>query len=322
MYAIVALLAAAGPTAPPVLAAVDATADRGEARTGRPLTHTFTVTNPGPAAVTILGVTTPCGCIAPAVSRPLLAAGESATVTLAVNTLTQPAGRQTWRGVVCYAVGPTPHELPWAVTATLIREVSVTPPSVALSGDSAAPVALTVTVTDARPKSFVVKAAVVTSVHMTAAVGPAAGASTPVTLTLLPTHPPGRADETLVLYTDDPSYPQLRVPVQVTRRAAQAVVAAPAAAVVRLGAGQTDGSVLVQLRSPIGTRLDVQKMTTDHPAVTAKWASAAGVGVTVRVTVTPRPADGPAGAATLTVTLAEPAGATATVPVTWSRPTP
>lgn len=326
MYAILALLAAAGPAtppaAPPALTAARAVVDAGEVRTGRPLTHTFTVTNPGPAAVTVVGVTTPCGCIAPAVSRPVLAAGESATVTLAVNTLTQSAGRQTWRGAVRYATGPTPHELPWELSATLVREVSVTPPAVALSGAADVAVTLTLTVSDVRPKPLTVRAALVTSPHLTAAAGPAVGGSTPVTLTLLPTHPAGTADETLVLHTDDPACPELRVPVKVTRRAAQVVIVTPAAPSVRLSPSQADGSVLVQLRSPTRGPVRVEGVTSDHPAVTAKWASAAGVGVTVRIVIAPRPADGIAGTATLTVTLAEPKGETATVPVTWSRPTP
>ena len=60
-----------------------------------------------------------------------------------------------------------------------------------------------------------------------------------------------------MLYTDDAEYPELRIPVRVLKRAAVGVTATPDAVSLRLAAGQTEGSALVQLRSPDGKAVSV-----------------------------------------------------------------
>ena len=327
MTALAAILLAAGPAG---LTAPDAVADAGRAGTGPPLVRRFTVFNSSAAVVTVVGVKTPCGCVAPAVEPRVIPAGGTATVTLVVNTLAQSAGKHTWAGAVRYTVAGRPPgeaaDLDWALTAELSRQVTATPPAAAVSTGSDRPVTLTVTVTDARPEPLAVRAALVTSPHLTATAGPPtttpAGRQVAVTVTVAGTLPPGVHVETLVVHTDDPACPEVRVPVTVTKRPAGAVVAVPEAAAVRLAAGETAGSVLVRLRSPGGGPVAVTGVTADHPAVSAKWSPAPAPVAAVRAVVTLRPADPATGAAALTVTLADPPGTAVVVPVTWDRPAP
>ena len=320
---LLALAVAAGPGS---LVAPQAEADRGAVRTGPPLAHSFAVTNSSATTVHLLGVTTPCGCIAPGVSRDTLAPGESATVTLVVNTLTPAAGKQTWRGVVRYAAdgpagaAPALGELPWALTAELVRELALTPPALALTASGDRPVSVTIIVTDSRAKPLTVRGVAATSPHLTATVGVAndspAGRAISVTVRLASTLPEGEFAEMLVIHTDDPACPELRLPVTLAKKSAAVAVARPEVATITLAPGQTSGSMLLQLRSPAGVPLKLASATSDDARVTVK-AAAAGRLLTVRVTVTP-PANEPAGSATVTVTVADPAGEV-TIPVRWSR---
>lgn len=318
---LLSLLAASSPA--DTLTAPGAVADRGAVRTGPPLVHTFRVTNRAPTLVRLLGVTTPCGCLAPAVDRDALPPGESATVTLVVNTLTPAAGPQTWRGVVrAVAAGtdgrvPEFYDLPWSLSAELVREVALTPPAVAVTAAGDAPVSVVVTVTDRRAKPLAVLGVASPSPHLTAAVGPAAGGSTPVTVTLHPGLPAGETTLTLAIHTSDPACPELRLPVTLSKRPPTVAVARPATAALVLDPGEESASMLVQLVSPTGRELKLASATSDDARV-GVTAAAAGRFVTARVRVTPGGAA--TGGAAVTVTLSDPPGSV-TVPVSWSRRT-
>ncbi len=335
MYAILAaLLFGATPGDAGPLTAPAPSADRDEVRTGPPLTQTFELTNTDPvAAVTITGVETTCGCLKPKVSREVLRPGEKTELTLTVNTLTQPAGHNVWRMTVRYRVAqptadPTPpsvapdRALELKLSATLVREVSVTPPMLAIS--TSGEVTQTVTVSDLRSAPLTVQSAATTNPHLKATVRPATaegGVRTQaVDLTVTAAFPPGQSDETLVLLTSDPACRELRVPVRVTKRTPGAVVATPEGLDVRFARGQAEASALVQLRRPGGGAVRVERVECDHPGVRARWAAATGPVATVRVVVDLEKAGGRAGRADVRVILAEPAGETVVVPAAWSAP--
>lgn len=287
-------------------------ADLGETKSGPPLSHTFTVTNANREPVRILGVDAGCGCVRRDVSKTSLAPGESADITLTVNTLTQPAGPNTWRGTVRFAVGADgpPQSVELTIKARLVREVSVSPPSLAFS--TAAGATQTLTVTDIRKTPLTVTRAAATSPHLTATVRPAARGMQEIVVVLAPDLPVGEHDDAVVLTTDDPAYPELRVPVRVSKRSPDGVTASPAAVDLRFAAGQPELSALVQLRAG-GKPVAVERVESDDPTVRAKWSAGAGPVATVRVTV---PAG--TGKTTVRVTLAEPAGKVVAVPVSWS----
>ena len=330
MHVLILVLLAADPAALPLpasppLTATGAVADVGAAKTGPLLVHRFTITNPAAVALTVTGVSTPCGCVNLAVEPRTLAPGQSATVSVAVNTIAQAPGRHTWAGVVrSAAAGCAPSELPWSLAADLIREVTVTPPAIALSTGSDAAMTVRVVVVDVRPKPLAVRQVLTTNPALTAVAGPVetttAGRSTTITLTLTAALPEGMASETLVIHTDDSACPELRVPVTITKRPTAAVLAVPPAAVVRLGPGEATASRLVRLRSPAGSPVTIASVVSDNPAVTAKWSPAPAPVAAVRAVVMPRAGDAKSGTATLTVTFADPPGAVVRVPVAWAVP--
>lgn len=303
-------------------------ADRGEVRTGPPLTHTYEVVHTGSTPVTITSVESTCGCLKPTVSKTTLQPGERAAVTITVNTLTQPPGANTWRTTVRYrVVTATPSVLPDAeldlkLTANLIREVSVTPPSLAIS--TSAEATQTLTVTDVRATPLTVLGATTTSPRLTAAVRAATTAngvrSQAIDLTVTAAYPPGQADETVVLRTNDPGCPELRVPVRVTKRTAADVIAAPEQPEVRFARGQAEASVLIQVRRPDGKAIRIAKVECEHAAVRGRWPEDAAAVASVRLSVDAAKANGRSGEATVKVILADPPGKEMLIPLKWSIP--
>jgi hypothetical protein len=309
-----------------------AVAARGEVKAGPVLTHTFTLTHRGKGKLAVTGVEGGCGCVRAAVSRSVLQPGETTELAVEVNTLTQPEGANAWKVTVRYQVEPPPAagrpgELPaprlpesfaaeLRVTAKLVREVTVTPPSAAISTTGEA--TLTLTVADSRDRPLTVAKAVASSPHLSAVVGQAAVRDgkrvQPVELRLAATAPVGHHDETVTLTTDDPAYRELRVPVRVSKRAAGAVAVSPDAVALRFASGQVEASAVAVVRSLDGDAVKIGKAECDDPAVRLKWSPDSVPVATVRVTVSA----GRSGRAEVRVLLAEPAGHTLRLPASWS----
>jgi hypothetical protein len=298
---------------------------KGEVKAGPPMVHTFELVNNGTGTVTISKVEAGCGCLRQALGTATLQPGEKTQLTLEVNTLTQPDGPNRWQVVISYKteVPGAPAqtgELLLQLSATLAREVAVTPPQLAFSTTGAA--SQTLVVTDKRAKPLTVLKAVPSTENLVVTVAPAtpAAAGQPraqsVTIKLDANAPVGHRDEVVVLYTDDTDCPELRVPVRVLKRIAAAVTATPETVNLRLAAGQTEGSALVQLRSPDGKPVTIAGAESDMPGVQIKCSTGSGPVATVRVTVPETVAAQP-GRCTVRVRLTEPGGELA-IPVSWS----
>jgi hypothetical protein len=298
-------------------------ASKGDVKAGPPLAHTFELTHRGPAGtLTITRVEAGCGCLRQSLSAGVLQPGETAKLTIEVNTLTQPDGPNRWQVTVGFKVDApgTPAEtgeLLLQITATLSREVSVSPPQLAFSTAGAASQVITVADTRAKPLS-VVKAAT-SSPHLSVEIAPReAGKPQAVTVKLIADAPIGHSDQTVVLLTDDPAYGELRVPVRVLKRPAGGVIVDPESVAVRFAAGQTEISTLAQLRAAEGKPVGVAAAESDHPGVTVKWSEGSGAVAVVRVTVTEAASAQP-GTCKVRVKLAEPAGQEVVIPVAWKR---
>ncbi len=296
---------------------------KGDVKAGPPLVHTFDLTNATAGTVTITKVEAGCGCLRQGLGSSTLQQGEKTKLALEVNTLAQPDGPNRWQVVVSYKVD-TPGvpvqngEVLLQITATLSREIAVNPPQVAFSTTGEASQKLVVT--DTRAKPLTVLKAASSAAHLTVEVGPvanAAGRSQSVMVKLAANAPAGHRDETVVLFTDDADCPELRIPVRVLKRAAVAVIATPEAITLRLAAGQTEVSALVQLRSPDGKAVSVAGAESDLPRVQVKFSTGGGPVATVRITV-PEAVAAQAGRCTVRVRLTEPSGAEVTIPVSWS----
>jgi len=319
MNALLALLVVGVASPPPsVLACPAPLAAKGDIKGGPPLAHAFELTNRSTYPITIAKVEAGCGCVKRTLAAGLLKPGESTTLTLEVNTLTQPDGANRWQAIVGFTVddpAKSSGELVLAVTANLAREVTVNPPQVAFSTTGEATQQLTVT--DRRGKPLTITKVTSSSPHLTASIGAPAGGTQAIQVKLAADSPAGQRDDVLVLQTDDAAYSEFRVPVRVNKKAAGQVTAAPEEIAVRLGPGQEEVSALVQLRAPDGKTIRIESADSDFSAVSTKFSKEAGPVVTVRVSVGGLAASLP-GSCKVKVRLAEPAGQEVIVPVSWS----
>lgn len=297
-------------------------AARGDVKGGPPLAHTFELTHRGTGTLTITKVEAGCGCLRQTLTAGVLQPGESTKLTIEVNTLTQPAGPNRWQIVVGFksespGSAAQTGECLLQITATLTHEVSVNPPQLGFSSAGAASQVLAVTDTRAKPLS-VVKAAA-SSGHLAVEIEPrSAGKPQHVTVKLAADAPVGQSDETVVLVTDDPAYPELRVPVRILKRPAGGVAANPESVAVRFAAGQNEISTLVQLRTGDGKAVAVASAESDHPGVAVKYAAGSNAVAVVRVTIT-EAASAQSGSCKVRVKLTEPAAQEVVIPVVWKR---
>lgn len=320
--ALAAFTAADGTPAP--LQATAPTVDLGEVKSGPACSHTFELKNAGTATVAITNVVAGCGCSKVELSAKQLRAGESAKLTLVTRTLTQPEGAVNWPVTVAYSTDadgkPLDGQLELKLTAKLVREVSVTPPLVAVS--TAGAVSHTLKVEDRRAKPLSVTKVESTSPHISAEVKAATTTDgktiQEVVVSVKEELAVGSHTETVTLRTNDPACPVLEIPVRVHKRAADGVTVTPSTAGVRFATGQADASALVQLRGG-GKNVAIKSVECTTPGVTVKFSEDAGPVATVRVLVNAAKA-GASGTAEVTVTFAEPTGTKVVLPVVWYAP--
>ena len=192
-----------------------------------------------------------------------MSSGETVKLTIEVNTLTQPDGPNRWQITVGYKIDspgaqPVSGELLLGFTAKLSREVSVNPPQVGFSTAGLASQALVIT--DPRGKPLSVVKATTSTPHLTTEIGERqVRKAQTVTIKLSPDAPVGHKDESVVLLTDDPAYPELRVPVRVLKRAPGAIAVAPDSVSLKFASGQTELSTLVQLRADTNRSLSPRR---------------------------------------------------------------
>lgn len=269
-------------------------AAKGEVKAGPPLLHTFDLVNTTNKTVTITKIEAGCGCLRQSLGQMVLQPGAKTQLILEVNTLTQPEGPNRWQAVVSYTlqspgVPDQTGEILLQITATLIREVIIQPPQMAFSATGAA--SQTLTITDKRPKPLTVTKVTTSTPHLSAQLVPSAKPSSgmpptqTVTVQLLANAPAGHRDEVVVLYTDDPAYPELRVPVRVQKHATATVRVVPEEVNLRLAAGQMEASALVQLRSRDGQDIAITHVESDFPGVLLKHSDGRGAVATLRITI-------------------------------------
>lgn len=322
MNTLILVLVASVGNPPAALNCAMPTAPKGDVKGGPPLAHTFELTHRAPAGtLTITKIEAGCGCLRQSLSTGVLQPNETTKLTIEVNTLTQPDGQNRWQVTVAYkleapGVAAQTGELLLQVTATVSREIAVTPSQVGFSTTAAA--SQVVTITDTRAKPLTVAKAVASSPHLSVEIGPRdAKNAQAITVKLAADAPLGHRDEVVVLYTDDPAYPEFRVPVRVLKRAPNGVTAAPETVAVRFAAGQTEVSTLVQLRAADGKNVTLAGAESDHPGVTVKWSSGSGAVGAVRVTVTGAAA-AQDGSCKVRVKLSAPSEQEVVIPVAWA----
>jgi hypothetical protein len=309
MNTILALLLGAVSAGPTVTVDRDAV-DKGTVTAGPILKHTFTVTNRSSETIHVTALDSPCGCLRRRVSVDSLAPGASAEVVIEVNTLTQPSGPQQWRSTLKLRSGEQTAEVPLSVSATLVRELTVSPPMLSISTDGAA--TTTVTVTDSRAKPLTGLAVSPSSNLLSCTVTATSAGVWTITVRVSAELKPGTHDETIVLTSDDPAYTELRLPVRVVKRAAAAVTAHPSPLEL------TGDRGLIQFRRAGNAVLEIANATCDIAGVTVTASGGRGPSAVVKAVVDTTVAKS-SGKGTITVTFTEPP-TTVTVPVSWLVP--
>jgi hypothetical protein len=289
----------------------DAVVDAGTVRIGQPLVRRYAIRNTGIEPLTITELRSDCGCAAPRMDRRTLNAGETAHVEIEVNTLTQPPGPVRWLTVLEYRSGSTERRATLELTARLIREIELQPAALALVGQPG--MTHDFVLTDRRPKLLAVTSVRTDSPHLSARFLPttAGDPARRIRIELAATCPEGMTAETLRIATDDPNYPELRVPITISRKPKAQVLASPTRATIEAG-----GSVLVQLRGADGVAVELERTETGHPALTTRSASAQGSFVTLRIGLDQSKWDGQPIATEITAHFAQPPGHRLIIPVT------
>jgi hypothetical protein len=263
-------------------------ADVGEAHSGAPLVHRFAFVNRGPAPVEIVEVRASCGCLTPRLTQRVYQPGESGTLLLEVHTLSQEEGPHTWTcQVTCQSAGRR-FDVPLQMSGRIIAEVTVRPAVLTVFADSA--VGHELVLTDRRPRPLNVTGLESSSPRLTPRLTEQGRDEQghwvrKVRLEIAADYPEGRHEASIHLFTDDPLYRDLKVPVTVVKRARPRVTAAPAAVTLEAAAGQPLPARLVRLRDSQNQSVVVERITCDDPAVACQWAPGPDTEATLKVRV-------------------------------------
>jgi hypothetical protein len=292
--------------------------EKGEVRSGIPLSHSFTLVNSGHEVIDVTDVRPSCGCLAPKLQRRHFQPGESGTLLLEVNTLTQPPGANSWRATIHYKTAGEERELPVYIAARVVTEISVEPPSLAIYTDSS--IGHEVTVIDRRTEPLIVRAVVASSPHVRTHLGElqrneAGHWIRSIQVEVLADCPEGSHEETLRICTSDPTYPELKVPFTIVKRLRQSVSAAPSSVVLSEVAGQPLPSRIVLLSATDNRPVRIERIESGHDAIGCHWAQGPGQRATLKVRVdhTRLPKEGLQ--SSIRVHLSSPTTQTITIPV-------
>jgi hypothetical protein len=295
----------------------DATVALGDVKAGQALSHRFTFVNAGRDVVQITTVQPSCGCLKPRLEERSLRPGDAGVLVLEVNTLTAPAGPNAWRVQIQYTSDGQARELILNLRATIVAEISVQPAALVLQTESA--VGSEVILTDARARPLAVTGVRMTDPLLRAAVqgvrSDDKGRKIQVVRVEVPAEfPDGRHEETLQIFSSDPEYAELRVPVTVVKRSRSAVSATPAEVSVPCNGGPLPARVVL-LRSAADQDVEVASIECDDPAVRCTFAKGPGNMSTLRVRIDAKQMAAEGVHSVLRIKLASPAGAALTVPV-------
>jgi hypothetical protein len=255
---------------------------------GAPLAHRFEFQNLTRHVIRITDVHTHCGCTTPRLGQLIYQPGERGTVELEVMTLTQPAGPHTFSAHVEYEVSGAKKEAEVELQAVLVSELMIAPAKLVVPASHVDQHPFTLSESRRTPVHIL---EVRTSLPQLAARADepkqdaSGGWTRAIHLVVEPGLAPGKHEASLDIYTSDPRYPHLQAPFTVINKAADEISFSPKEIDVRGQAGRPLPSQLVVLRPAPGQSLQIDSITADNPAITARWAANAEGVIAVRVQV-------------------------------------
>jgi hypothetical protein len=301
----VALLLFSPPLAFAQLRFTQPTANLGELRGGPAYPHRFEFVNDSAQAIEITDFRLGCGCLQPVLEKRLYQPGEKGILVMNLRTLGQPNGARTWQAHAQYRQGNDMREAMLIVAATIRNEITVEPSIVAMTVETT--LRQEIVVKDQRTTPLKVTAVLASSPAIRVTMQPNDGGGTKVVLEVSRgALTAARHEETLNIYTDDPAYRQLQVPITLIRARRDDVSATPRSVEIVGG-----GSQLVRLRGAGEQAVRIEKAEADHPGVKCTWAAGPGNDATLKI----RADAAVAIVATVRVHLSEPPGAMVTIPV-------
>jgi hypothetical protein len=271
------------------LRVAEAKASLGTVRGGVPAAHEFCFTNAGPGVVHLLDAQPGCGCLTPRLERRAYQVGETGSVRLVVNTLGQSAGDHTWRLQLRYRIEDGPvRELPLELHVRVITEVTVQPAELTLV--AAQGLASEIVLTDLRDRPLTLAAVRTSSPRLEARAEPACRDALGhwmwrIRLDVSPAFAEGRHEEALHIYTTDPVYSDLMVPVTVVKRSNQRLAALPGQVILHGVPGLALPAQLVRVRDRQDEPVVVARVVADDPALVCHWAAGPDHLATVKIQV-------------------------------------
>jgi hypothetical protein len=295
--------------------------EKGEVRSGISLSHRFSFVNRGSDMVEVTDVRPSCGCLAPKLAHRRLQPGDSGELLLEINTLTQPAGANNWRVTIRYTSGGVEQELPLYVSARLVTEISVEPPSLAIY--TASSIRHEITVIDRRTEPLIVRTVQTSSPYIRTHLGElrrneAGHWARSIQVEVTADCPYGHHVETLLICTSDPTYPELTVPFTVVKRPSQQVCAAPSSVTLSAAPGQPLPSRIVLLSSADDTEVKIERVECDDKAIECHWAQGPGHRATLKIRLDRARLKDDTFQSAVHVHLSQPGGQTITIPVSCS----
>jgi len=242
---------------------------------------------------------------------------------LEINTLSQAPGPHTWAVTLKYQTANVSRELSLRLTARLVREVTVQPAALVVFADKIAQHELVLT--DLRAEPLVIREACASSGKLCARIGDPTrdvhGHTTwKIRLAVADDYPDGRHEEILHVYTHDPRYQDLRVPLTVIKRVQQRLAATPGEVVLVAPAGQPFPSRIVLIRDEQGQSVHIDEVLADDPAIIGQWAPGPGAMVTLRIRAEGRLLSGESLRSAVHIRIDQPIRETLTIPVTCTVP--
>ncbi|MBI3407640.1 MAG: DUF1573 domain-containing protein [Planctomycetes bacterium] len=288
-------------------------ANLGEIRGGPTLQHSFAFTNSGSLPIEIIEVDRSCGCLAPRLDKRRLSPGEKGNLRMDIRTLGQPNGPHAWTAQVRYREDGKIQETPIAIKAVVKNEITVQPPALAFFVENT--LRQEVIVADTGVNPFAIK-----QIHCS---GPAkltlkkleAGKHQIIIEVRAADLAPGSAHEILNIYTDDPVYAQLEVPVTMTRIPRSAVLVSPEKVEVQIDKGQKSASTLVRLRPRGEESISINKVTWGDEITRCDWAKGPDQSATLKIRVEAAKAPDGVSQSHVRVDLSEPPGEMVLIPV-------
>lgn len=298
-------------------------ADAGQVDAGVALAHRFSFVNTGPERVEVTELHGSCGCLKPRIDKNIYEPGEKGEILLEVHTLGQAAGPHRWKVDVTYRSGKTVFVMPLQFTARVVAEVVVQPAAVTIVADQS--IQQDVFLTDLRPRALAVTRVQTSTPKLKAALAeqaldPQGHATRRIRLEIPADYSEGRSEEILVLYTDDPKYAELKVPVTIIKRSRNRLAASPPQVVFPPASGTAVVSRMLLIRDSQGEQVVVDEVISANPAVSCQWARGPGAMTTLRVRVDPSRVEGGALESLLQVRVSQPVPATLSIPVTYQGP--